>query len=185
MLQDAFYVFETYIPLKSGRCCKAIAYLNSSDYSSQSLWSQGGAASSTLCLTVQDASHNPFEVREVLQETHGALTHTWTSLNPFEVREVLQDRRSIYRSGNRSQSLWSQGGAARWGKWVYPLLRSVSIPLKSGRCCKNYKGSGDGINNVSIPLKSGRCCKKQQYIDELHPSSQSLWSQGGAARGLT
>ena len=22
MLQDAFYVFETYIPLKSGRCCK-------------------------------------------------------------------------------------------------------------------------------------------------------------------
>ena len=35
-----------------------------------------------------------------------------------------------------SQSLWSQGGAAR--KSVDPLNPSrVSIPLKSGRCCKN------------------------------------------------
>ena len=58
-------------------------------------------------------SLNPFEVREVLQ---GARLHdkgVYTRLNPFEVREVLQDM----------------------GKHRHRFGR-VSIPLKSGRCCK-------------------------------------------------
>ena len=66
----------------------------------------------------------------------------------------------------------------------YPLTEEVSIPLKSGRCCKNgldhLAAAGESLNpfevrevlqeeenmnqstpNVSIPLKSGRCCKEE------------------------
>ena len=85
-----------------------------------------------------------------------------TRLNPFEVREVLQGEYTHY----------------------YPLTEEVSIPLKSGRCCKNgldhLAAAGESLNpfevrevlqeeenmnqstpNVSIPLKSGRCCKEE------------------------
>ena len=56
---------------------------------------------------------NPFEVREVLQEFTINGWRQLQGLNPFEVREVLQE--------------------AQFGMmWV--IL--VSIPLKSGRCCK-------------------------------------------------
>ena len=58
-------------------------------------------------------SLNPFEVREVLQ-AWGVDTHKkYVSLNPFEVREVLQE--------------------IRFYNW---FNIKVSIPLKSGRCCK-------------------------------------------------
>ena len=59
-------------------------------------------------------SLNPFEVREVLQGLPEAAILGATCLNPFEVREVLQARRFL----------------------CYRLL-NVSIPLKSGRCCKS------------------------------------------------
>ena len=56
---------------------------------------------------------NPFEVREVLQVVlHLIHTHT-TTLNPFEVREVLQVS-TVYK----------------------PFFFFLSIPLKSGKCCK-------------------------------------------------
>ena len=60
----------------------------------------------TLCL-------NPFEVREVLQGCALSCCCMGLSLNPFEVREVLQ---VIYAAE--------------------AAIRKVSIPLKSGRCCK-------------------------------------------------
>ncbi len=56
---------------------------------------------------------NPFEVREVLQGLVAMGCVLVDSLNPFEVREVLQVL------GNRRQH-----------------RVHVSIPLKSGRCCK-------------------------------------------------
>ncbi len=56
---------------------------------------------------------NPFEVREVLQDKNLTFPITGKSLNPFEVREVLQVQ---------------QHGTSNWC--------GVSIPLKSGRCCK-------------------------------------------------
>ena len=58
-------------------------------------------------------SLNPFEVREVLQDSKITLKTVFRGLNPFEVREVLQ--------ANKQQQ---------------KLQRQVSIPLKSGRCCK-------------------------------------------------
>ena len=59
-------------------------------------------------------SLNPFEVREVLQERSFHHPRGLFSLNPFEVREVLQVI-DIVRCN----------------------LKHVSIPLKSGRCCKS------------------------------------------------
>ena len=80
----------------------------------------------------------------------------------------------------------------------------VSIPLKSGRCCKLQflllyylmvsqslwsqggaaRRTGELIAwlSVSIPLKSGRCCKSEMLVGQPTMASQSLWSQGGAAR---
>ena len=125
---------------------------------------------------------NPFEVREVLQER--TLGHHWPllvsiplksgrccklqyatalqyigRLNPFEVREVLQ----VF-SPHPDQS------------------HGVSIPLKSGRCCKRLIPTLSWTLSVSIPLKSGRCCKRFGTPMFSLLTSQSLWSQGGAAR---
>ena len=83
---------------------------------------------------------------------------TSLSLNPFEVREVLQ------------------GESAAEATMNY-----VSIPLKSGRCCKASRLNWQITGWVSIPLKSGRCCKFEYDAYGLGKSSQSLWSQGGAA----
>ncbi len=57
---------------------------------------------------------NPFEVREVLQDIAELELSKSDGLNPFEVREVLQ--------------------APLFPRWCN---RRVSIPLKSGRCCKS------------------------------------------------
>ena len=62
-------------------------------------------------------SLNPFEVREVLQVREWPLTMRTFCLNPFEVREVLQ---APCQSSGR--------------------VSDVSIPLKSGRCCKWLDG---------------------------------------------
>ena len=80
------------------------------------------------------------------------------SLNPFEVREVLQAVKALQYSRTH-----------------------LSIPLKSGKCCKKRMfgdKDGDALNpfevrevlqgnhimtkyaeTLSIPLKSGKCCK--------------------------
>ena len=60
---------------------------------------------------------NPFEVREVLQGYFAWKSGRLSSLNPFEVREVLQ---AI--------------------KFPQKCAVIVSIPLKSGRCCKRKYG---------------------------------------------
>ena len=84
------------IPLKSGRCCKK------NFMSIPLMWSL-----------------NPFEVREVLQEEWSSLWLRLKGLNPFEVREVLQDVAAAAElQGKKSQSLWSQGGAASTKKMV-------------------------------------------------------------------
>ncbi len=57
---------------------------------------------------------NPFEVREVLQDIAELELSKSDGLNPFEVREVLQ-------------------GLC----WRCRNAQKVSIPLKSGRCCKS------------------------------------------------
>ena len=80
---------------------------------SQSLWSQGGAASWTVLTCAVLTCLNPFEVREVLQVRPKRFRHLHGCLNPFEVREVLQVLHQCHQ----------------WCWWV-------SIPLKSGRCCK-------------------------------------------------
>ena len=103
------------------------------------------------------------------------------SLNPFEVREVLQAVKALQYSRTH-----------------------LSIPLKSGKCCKKRMfgdKDGDALNPfevrevlqvwlhnqrvhqiLSIPLKSGKCCKEQSRKDGREIFSQSLWSQGSAAR---
>ena len=80
---------------------------------------------------------------------------------------------------------------------MFNAISTVSIPLKSGRCCKHYRafrsrctglnpfevrevlqGYIDSYttqdNQVSIPLKSGRCCKEAAYDFETMKMSQSL-----------
>ena len=59
------------------------------------------------------------------------------------------------------ESLWSQGSAAR-------------------NACSVTKTA-----MLSIPLKSGKCCKFDYTISEFIKSSQSLWSQGSAARRMS
>ena len=71
---------------------------------------------------------NPFEVREVLQAKELAMVERTEGLNPFEVREVLQEA---------------------WGS--NDLAQAVSIPLKSGRCCKTQGyvlGADDGSQSL-------------------------------------
>ena len=96
----------------------------------------GRCCKTLLPLSVARLSLNPFEVREVLQDypLHDPLL-AWC-LNPFEVREVLQG----------------------W-RWCHTCAFIVSIPLKSGRCCKIVTEAIIQYTGVSIPLKSGRCCK--------------------------
>ena len=151
---------------------------------SQSLWSQGGAASYV----------SEYDIKIIVSQSlwsQGGAARTYQfnlgiiiGLNPFEVREVLQVH-SCY----------------------LPRPHTVSIPLKSGRCCKKFtlktvfrakrlnpfevREVLQGIQVfqpwsglVSIPLKSGRCCKRGSVFRGLLYASQSLWSQGGAARVL-
>ena len=123
------------IPLKSGRCCKVMMAFLVATRLSQSLWSQGGAAS-TKCNEIPGV-----ELSQSLWSQGGAARRATTQqqptrgLNPFEVREVLQVRVQDNAEKVLSQSLWSQGGAAR-SLWLNWLTNRVSIPLKSGRCCK-------------------------------------------------
>ena len=65
-------------------------------------------------------------------------------LNPFEVREVLQ---VVMLAKENAQE--------------------VSIPLKSGRCCKKTARFSREGQYVSIPLKSGRCCKYDKAIQQI------------------
>ena len=89
-----------------------------------------------LGLGLANTSLNPFEVREVLQGSRITWWQNCPGLNPFEVREVLQ---------------------------------------------VSYANCMERTATVSIPLKSGRCCKGKHELNKIFKQSQSLWSQGGAA----
>ena len=93
-----------------------------------------------MAIQLQANCLNPFEVREVLQELDEESGVYNGRLNPFEVREVLQVKSYTGR-----------------------CVLIVSIPLKSGRCCKKSWRSVNGLHSVSIPLKSGRCCKHSGF----------------------
>ena len=117
---------------------------------------------------------NPFEVREVLQANFNLPMAACKGLNPFEVREVLQ---VLERQ--------------------LTTCHVVSIPLKSGRCCKRNSRQSLRLTSlnpfevrevlqarkiwfmkhyprVSIPLKSGRCCKVSPSTVIHSHRSQSL-----------
>ena len=169
------------IPLKPGRCCKIKNILPGKPFESQSLWSQGGAASTTALMTSALQSLNPFEVREVLQDHH------WEHIHFTTVSIPLKSGRCCKRSITMIQSITNvsiplkSGRCCKILRWLDKIITSVSIPLKSGRCCKHKSYLSPVYALVSIPLKSGRCCKKYLAKRNTQTKSQSLWSQGGAA----
>ena len=128
-------------------------------YLSQSLWSQGGAARQYAHAKRVRVSLNPFEVREVLQVT-------WTIKNlkkqvsiPLKSGRCCKPTVSADDIMRQSQSLWSQGGAARRFD-VRMLLRSTSLnPFEVREVLQGLPFIWRGKSRVSIPLKSGRCCK--------------------------
>ena len=64
-----------------------------------------------------------------------------------------------------SQSLWSQGGAAR----VIILNMNTAEclnPFEVREVLQEHAGSWRGRRKVSIPLKSGRCCKFMRGISD-------------------
>ena len=128
-------------------------------YLSQSLWSQGGAARQYAHAKRVRVSLNPFEVREVLQVT-------WTIKNlkkqvsiPLKSGRCCKPTVSADDIMRQSQSLWSQGGAARRFD-VRMLLRSTSLnPFEVREVLQVIQQHFKQLQQVSIPLKSGRCCK--------------------------
>ena len=144
------YTFRVSIPLKSGRCCKL----------------------KTQVMKVVK-SLNPFEVREVLQglpmqmdlERYVSIPlksgrccklkkQTYRRpkrLNPFEVREVLQDQVVDTESGPIGLNPFE----------VREVLQVMVWPAHGGK-------------GVSIPLKSGRCCKLDSMDKQINSRSQSL-----------
>ena len=104
-------------------------------------------------------------------------------MNPFEVREVLQETHVRWQRRRCSQSLWSQGSAAS----LTTQSASSSNPLNPFEVREVLQGAVSkrwSRNLLSIPLKSGKCCKVMWYSFKPEKDSQSLWSQGSAARVL-
>ena len=147
------------IPLKSGRCCKGWALHLLPQRWSQSLWSQGGAASSASCSVL----------------LHVMSQSLWSQGGAARLLKILCQLEIM------SQSLWSQGGAARLTEGC-SLNWPVSIPLKSGRCCK-FTVAPIWQPFVSQSLWSqGGAARSKRNVSSSFGKSQSLWSQGGAAR---
>ncbi len=130
----------------------------------------------------KEASLNPFEVREVLQEIlHLQAIEQDVSI-PLKSGRCCKPTVSADDIMRQSQSLWSQGGAARRFD-VRMLLRSTSLnPFEVREVLQVIQQHFKQLQQVSIPLKSGRCCKDYHLYDVESQESQSLWSQGGAAR---
>ena len=120
------------------------------------------------------SSLNPFEVREVLQEptTHGG--RFFNSLNPFEVREVLQVKAEHELNSLRSLNPFEvrevlQG--IRIG--VYCFKPSLN-PFEVREVLQETAMVNMVFWFVSIPLKSGRCCKLMNTEVQKLTWSQSL-----------
>ncbi len=84
---------------------------------------------------------NPFEVREVLQEIQIIVNIIVSCLNPFEVREVLQAMALVTNRAVLSLNPFEVREVLQVN-YVSPFdfSQEVSIPLKSGRCCKKFDG---------------------------------------------
>ena len=120
-------------------------------------------------------SLNPFEVREVLQGDIFKVWQSGKSLNPFEVREVLQ-------AGDERGSL----DACCLNPFeVREVLQArvrgmrqrthVSIPLKSGRCCKTYWRKLYTLANRLNPFEVREVLQAQSVSTGSWPqASQSL-----------
>ena len=148
------------IPLKSGKCCKFDYTISEFIKSSQSLWSQGSAARrmsvqisaswASQSLWSQGSATSPLAIRDEFPRDSQSLWSQGSAargggmgldlistLNPFEVREVLQGNRCPHQPQSSSQSLWSQGSAASKSLHSCVWCVNLSIPLKSGKCCKS------------------------------------------------
>ena len=79
---------------------------------------------------------NPFEVREVLQDQKIFKQYILSGLNPFEVREVLQVKANIRVQDVYGLNPFEVREVLQDEKAIKNMLSRVSIPLKSGRCCK-------------------------------------------------
>ena len=100
---------------------------------------------------------------------------TSSCLNPFEVREVLQGIDEVDFDLFKLVSIpLKSGRCCKEERMRSQLRQGVSIPLKSGRCCKLVKKEKIEKSEVSIPLKSGRCCKETRRQRPLVIQSQSL-----------
>ena len=82
---------------------------------------------------------NPFEVREVLQAICHSCLKKSCRLNPFEVREVLQDIAELELSKSDGLNPFEVREVLQGLCWRCRNAQKVSIPLKSGRCCKMIK----------------------------------------------
>ena len=78
---------------------------------------------------------NPFEVREVLQDSTSPDTYTHC-LNPFEVREVLQGGKWYWFNDTVGLNPFEVREVLQGTRQRQHISGTVSIPLKSGRCCK-------------------------------------------------
>ena len=82
---------------------------------------------------------NPFEVREVLQVSTSSTPSNAKRLNPFEVREVLQDFTHEVILSHPCLNPFEVREVLQVIAALLSITSLVSIPLKSGRCCKVYQ----------------------------------------------
>ena len=88
------------------------------------------------CVLLRPVRLNPFEVREVLQGHLNQMPVGLSCLNPFEVREVLQDIQGFHCFDRRCLNPFEVREVLQAGAVGSTATQGVSIPLKSGRCCK-------------------------------------------------
>ena len=119
-------------------------------------------------------SLNPFEVREVLQGFTVTPIRNGESLNPFEVREVLQAILHGVAGKRLALNPFEVREVLQGQLREHSRVTGLSIPLKSGKCCKHAWFYCQSRGGLSIPLKSGKCCKGQIQDYALVQSSQSL-----------
>ena len=148
---------------------------------SQSLWSQGGAASRITCQQRTTGWVSiPLKSGRCCKTIFIKLLLGWVSQSLWSQGGAASCTSPNHWRGWLSQSLWSQGGAARqW--WIWSRTGISLNPFEVREVLQVNRIHHQRTGWVSIPLKSGRCCKLVLHPIVPIPSSQSLWSQGGAA----
>ena len=96
---------------------------------------------------------NPFEVREVLQVYTTSMQIRVIRLNPFEVREVLQGFNAEIRTRRNGLNPFEVREVLQASRIGFTQFNWVSIPLKSGRCCKvsvDDPATGKSLNPFEV-----------------------------------